>query len=94
MLIEYEEQSDIQPVNKTHWVARQREYACELTTRCHSPAEREMEPIWGVGARVPRWERLRKTRFETQVLDALGEFGLWREQVIPHFIRDFGATVR
>jgi hypothetical protein len=63
--IEYEEQSDIQPVNKTHWVAQQREGAYELTTQYHSPAERGMEPIWGVATRVMRWERSRGTRFET-----------------------------
>ena len=85
--IECEEQSDVQPVNKTHWVAQQRKDAYELTTRYHSPAERGMEPIWGLAARVLRWERLRRTRFETQVLDALGEFGLWKEQVISYFIR-------
>ena len=56
VFIEYEEQSDVQPVNETYWVARQRGDAYELTTRCHSPAERGMEPIWGVAARVLRGE--------------------------------------
>jgi len=79
VFVDYEEQSDIQAVVKTHWVAQQCENAYQLATRHHSPAERGMKPIWVVDARVLGWERLR-TMKPGYVLDTLEEFILWRKE--------------
>lgn len=79
VFVDYEEQSDVQAVIKTHWVAQQCENAHQLATRYHSPAERGMKPIWVVDARVLRRERLR-TMKPDDALDALEEFVLWRKE--------------
>ena len=79
VFVDYEEQSDVQAVVKTYWVAQQCENAYQLATRYHSPVERGMKPIWVVDARVLRWEILRMMKPD-DVLDALDEFVLWRKE--------------
>jgi hypothetical protein len=79
VFVDYEEQSDVQAVVKTHWVAQQCENAYRLATQYHSPAERGMKPIWVMDARVLRWEMLRMMK-PGDVLDTLDEFVLWREE--------------
>jgi len=78
VFVDYEEESDVQAVIKTHWVAQQCENAYRLATQYHSPAERGMKPIWVVDARVLRWERLRMMR-SGDGLDTLEEFVLWKK---------------
>jgi hypothetical protein len=79
VFVDYEEQSDVQAVIKTHWVAQQCENAYQLATRYSSPAERGMKPICVVDARVLRWERLR-TMKPGGVLDTFEEFLLWKKE--------------
>ena len=79
VFVDYEEQSDVQAVVKTHWVAQQCENAYQLATRYHSPAERGMKPIWVVDARALGWERLR-TMKPGGAIDTLEEFVLWRKE--------------
>ena len=79
VFVDYEEQSDVQPVIKTHWVAQQCESAYRLATQYSSPAERGMKPVWIVDARVLRWERVRMMR-SGGGLDTLEEFVLWRKE--------------
>ena len=40
-----------------------------------------LEPIWGVGARVPRWERLRITRLKPRSWTRLGSLGCGRSKL-------------
>jgi hypothetical protein len=56
VFINYKEQSDIQAVIKTHWVAQQYKNAYQSATRYQPSAERGMEPIWVVDVRVLRQE--------------------------------------
>lgn len=79
VFVDYEEQTDIQPVIKTHWVAQQCENAYRLATRYQDPTERGMRPIWIMDARVLRWERLRSMK-SGDTLDALEEFVLWKKE--------------
>jgi len=79
VFVDYEEQSDVQAVVKTHWVAQQCENAYQLATRYHSPAERGMKPIWVVDARALGWEMLR-TMKPGDPFDTLEEFVLWRKE--------------
>ena len=79
VFVDYEEQSDVPAVVKTHWVAQQCENAYRLATQYHSPAERGMKPIWVVDARMMKWEGLRAMK-PGDVLDTLEEFVLWKKE--------------
>jgi len=79
VFVDYEEQTDIQPVIKTHWVAQQCENAYLLATRYRGPTERGMRPIWIMDARVLRWERLRSMK-SGDTLEGLEEFVLWKKE--------------
>ena len=77
--IGYEEQTVIQPVVKTHWVAQQCESAYRLATQHQDPTERGVKPIWIVDAKVLRWERLQSMKC-VDMAGALEEFILWRKE--------------
>ena len=79
VFIDYEEQTDVQPVIKTHWVAQQCESAYRLATRHQDPTERGVKPIWIVDAKVLRWERLQSIKC-VDMAGALEEFILWRKE--------------
>ena len=79
VFVDYEEQADIQPVIKTHWVAQQCESAYQLATRYQAPIERGMRPIWIMDARVLGWERLRSMK-PGEALDTLEEYVLWKKE--------------
>ena len=75
----YGEQTDVQPVIKANWVARQCENAHQLATQYQTLTERGMEPIWIMDARVLMRERLRSMRCGDPV-DALRDsFVLWEK---------------
>lgn len=78
VFVDYEEQGDVQPVIKTHWVVQQCEHAHRLATQHQTPTERGMRPIWIMDARALRWERLRSMK-SGDSLDALEEFVLWKK---------------
>jgi hypothetical protein len=79
VFVDYEEQTDIQPVIKTHWVAQQCENAYQLATRYQDPTERGMKPILIMDARVLRWERLQSMKCGDGS-DTLEEFILWKKE--------------
>ena len=79
VFVDYEEQADIPPVIKTHWVVQQCENAYRLATQYQDPTERGMKPIWIMDARVLRWERLREMK-PGDVLDVLEPFVLWKNE--------------
>ena len=76
VFVDYEEQTDVQPVVKTHWVAQQCENAYRLATRYQDPIERGMKQICIMDARVLRWERLQSMNCG----DSLEEFVLWEKE--------------
>ena len=78
VFVDYEEQTDVQPVVKTHWVTQQCENAHLLATRYQDPTERGMKPIWIMDTRVLRWERLQSMKCG-DALDTLKEFILWKK---------------
>ena len=79
VFVDYEEQTDIQPAIKSHWVAQQCENAYRLATRYQDPTERGMKPIWIMDARVLRRERLQSMKCG-DALDTLEEFILWKKE--------------
>jgi len=79
IFVDYEEQTDVQPVIKTHWVAQQCENAHRLATRYQDPTERGMKPVWIMDARMLRWERLQLMKCG-DTLDSLEEFVLWKKE--------------
>ena len=79
VFVDYEEQADVQPVVKSHWVAQQCENAYRLATRYQDPTERGMKPIWVMDARVLRWEKLRSMKCGDG-LETLEEFILWKKE--------------
>jgi len=79
VFVDYEEQADVQPVVKSHWVAQQCENAYRLATRYQDATERGMKPIWVMDARVLGWERLRSMKCGDG-LDTLEEFILWKKE--------------
>ena len=80
IFVDYEEQTDVQPVIKTHWVAQQCENAYGLATRYQDPTERGMKPIWIMDAKVLRWERLQSMRCGGDMVNVLEEFILWKKE--------------
>ena len=78
VFVDYEEQADIQPAIRTHWVAQQCENAYRLATRYQDPTERGMKPIWIMDARVLGRERLESMKCG-DALDTLEEFILWKK---------------
>ena len=78
VFVDYEEQADVLPVIKTHWVVQQCENAYQLATQHQTAIERGMKPIWIMDANVLRWETLRLMR-SGDPLDTLEEFVLWKK---------------
>lgn len=78
VFVDYEEQTDVHAVIKTHWVAQQCENAYRLATQYQTTVERGMRPIWIMDAEVLRWEGLRLMR-PGDSLDTLEKFVLWKK---------------
>ena len=78
VFVDYEEQTDVHPIIKTHWAAQQCESAYRLATQYQTPIERGMRPIWIMDAKVLKWERLWSMRCGDP-LDTLEEFVLWKK---------------